>query len=165
VTIGSLDSIDSHYSAFRMAIEDHYKYLRRRIARCGVLDSLRVIWAYSQFLQVRDFSFPDDIEKHVDFRADSRVNYIIHEWELETLATEVILHAGRGTKTMRDWSTARHDCPEAPQSRKRTVWGQRQRRHLHRDGAYYAQADIVATVSTQYETAVPLSPHLQRPCR
>lgn len=88
-----------------MAIEDNYKYLRRRIARCGVLDSLRVIWAYSQFLQVRDFSIPDDIEKHVDFRADSRVNYIIHEWELETLATEVILHAGRGTKSMRDWST------------------------------------------------------------
>lgn len=88
-----------------MAIQDHYKYLRRRIARCGVLDSLRVIWAYSQLLQAREFVFPDDIEKHEDFRADSRVNCMIHEWELETLATEVILHAGSGTKTMRDWST------------------------------------------------------------
>ena len=88
-----------------MAIEDHYKYLRRRIARCSLLDSLRVFWAYSQFVQVRDFTFPDDIEKHEDFRADSRVNYMIYEWELETLATEVILHAGRDTRTMRDWST------------------------------------------------------------
>jgi hypothetical protein len=31
-------------------------------------------------LQVRDFSFPEDIEKHEDFRADTRVNYLIHEW-------------------------------------------------------------------------------------
>ena len=88
-----------------MAIHDHYKYLERRIARCGVLDLLRVIWAYSQFLQVRDFCFPDDIEKHQDFVAGGREKYLIYEWELETLATEVILHAGRGTKTMRDWST------------------------------------------------------------
>jgi hypothetical protein len=79
--------------------------LERRIARCGGLDSLRVIWAYGQFLQVRDFCFPDDIEKHQDFVADSRERYLIHEWELETLATEVIVHAERGTKTMRDWST------------------------------------------------------------
>jgi hypothetical protein len=64
-----------------------------------------VIWAYSQLLQVRDFCFPDDSEKHQDFIADSRVNYMIHEWELETIATEVILHAEHGTKSMRDWST------------------------------------------------------------
>ena len=64
-----------------------------------------MIWAYSQFLQVRDFCFPDDIEKHQDFVAGGREKYLIYEWELETLATEVILHAGRGTKTMRDWST------------------------------------------------------------
>lgn len=88
-----------------MAITDHYKYLRRRISKCGRVDSLRVIWAYAQFLQVRHFRFPDNIEKHKDFVADSRVNFMIHEWELEALATEVILHAGRGTKTMRDWST------------------------------------------------------------
>jgi len=88
-----------------MAIQDHYNRLPRRISRCGVLDALRVIWAYSQFLQVRDFCFPDDIEKHQDFVADSRVNYLIHEWEFGTLATEVILHAERGTKSMRDWST------------------------------------------------------------
>jgi hypothetical protein len=56
-------------------------------------------------LQVRDFCFPGDIEKHQDFVADNRANYLIHEWELETLATEVILHAEHGTKSMRDWST------------------------------------------------------------
>jgi hypothetical protein len=88
-----------------MAIQDHYKYLRRRVSRCGVLDSLRVIWAYSQFLQVGDFCFPDDIEKHQDFIADSRMSNMIHEWELETLATEVIFHAERGTKSMSNWST------------------------------------------------------------
>jgi len=88
-----------------MAIDDHYKYLRRRISRCGCVDSLYVIWAYSQFLQVRNFRFPDDIEKHQDFRADSRLNYLIHEWELELIATEAILHAVDGIKTMRDWST------------------------------------------------------------
>ncbi len=88
-----------------MAIEDHYKYLRRRISRCGCVDSLYVIWAYSQFLQVRSFRFPDGIEKHQEFLANSRVNFLIHEWELETLATEVILHAERGNKTMRQWWT------------------------------------------------------------
>ena len=88
-----------------MAIQDFYKYLRRRITRCGCVDSLYVIWAYSQFLQVRGFSFPDDIDKHQDFLASSRVNHLIHEWELETLAAEVILHAESGTRSMRDWST------------------------------------------------------------
>src|SRR5437016_1618405 len=80
VTIALLDKAEIAYSALKMTIEDHYKYLQRRIGRCGVLDSLRVIWAYSQFLQIRDFGFPDDIEKHVDFRADSRVGCMIHEW-------------------------------------------------------------------------------------
>ena len=88
-----------------MATEDHYKYLRRRISRCGCVDSLYVIWAYSQFMQIRRFEFPDDIEKHENFLADSRMNYMIHEWELETLTTEVILHAEQGTKSIRDWST------------------------------------------------------------
>jgi hypothetical protein len=77
-----------------MSIEDHYKYLRRRVSKCGFVDSLYVIWAYSQLLQVRNFHFPADIEKHEAFGSDSRLNFLIHEWELESIATEVILHAG-----------------------------------------------------------------------
>jgi hypothetical protein len=88
-----------------MAIEEHYKYLQRRIAKCGCGDSLYVIWAYSQFMQVRNFCFPENINKHADFLADGRVNFLIHEWELEIIATEAILHAVDGTKTMRDWPT------------------------------------------------------------
>jgi hypothetical protein len=88
-----------------MAIEDHYKFLRRRIAKCGCGDSLYVVWAYSQFLQVRSFNFPKNIDKHESFLADGRLHFLIHEWELEIIATEVILHAVDGPKTMRDWPT------------------------------------------------------------
>ena len=88
-----------------MAIDDYYKYLRRQVSRCGCVDSLYVIWAYSQLLQVRNFAFPNNIEKPSTFVAGSRANFLVHEWEFETIATEVILHAARGTKTMRDWLT------------------------------------------------------------
>jgi len=92
-----------------MTTEDHYKYLRRRIARCGCADSLYVIWAYSQFIQFRGFQFPDDIEKPSEFQASSRTSCLIHEWELQIVAEEVILHAqpqpSGEVKTFRDWST------------------------------------------------------------
>ncbi|WP_423414844.1 hypothetical protein RLW55_16780 [Hyphomicrobium sp. B1] len=90
-----------------MSIEDHYRFLRRRIEKCGFADCLFVIWAYSQFLQVRGFQFPPNIEKPNKFLAGDRSGYFIHEWELQTLAEEVILHAQRDgadtTKTLREW--------------------------------------------------------------
>ena len=88
-----------------MAAEDFYRYLRRRISKCEPVDSLYVMWAYSQYLQVHSFRFPDNIEKHTNFRADSRADYLLHEWELESVASEIVLHARGSTKSMRDWST------------------------------------------------------------
>jgi hypothetical protein len=89
-----------------MAAADHYRYLQSRIARCERAEVLYVVWAYSQFLQVRNFAFPNNIEKHSQFVAGSRLSYLIHEWELEIIATEALLHAGRGTRSISEWRTS-----------------------------------------------------------
>jgi len=142
-----------------MAIEDHYK--RRHISRCSCVDSLYVIWAFSQLMQVRQFQFPDNIEKYENFLADSRVNYMIHEWELETIATEVILHAERAPNRcaigQRSQASSRSSA-----TLKRTVRRQRRCRHLCRDGAYHASADCVAAISSPDEAALSLTSYLQR---
>lgn len=95
-----------------MAAEDFYRYLKRRISKCDLSDTFDVLWAYSQLMQLQGFVFPDHIEKHLEFQAGGRQNFLFHEWELELLAAEAILHASNGTKTatktMRNWSTISH---------------------------------------------------------
>ncbi|MGB0085532.1 MAG: hypothetical protein WBP94_09200 [Rhodomicrobiaceae bacterium] len=86
---------------------DLYKPLRNKIAELAYLDSFRVLWAYCQFLQIKNFKIPEDIEVHEDVLAAKKPN-IIHEWELEMLATEAALNGGYGNrknKTLRQWST------------------------------------------------------------
>lgn len=45
-----------------MTIHEQYRRIRNRVRRLGRRDSLYVVWAYSQYLQVNDFEFPADID-------------------------------------------------------------------------------------------------------
>jgi hypothetical protein len=44
-----------------MAIEPFYRAIRAQTRKLERRDSLAVMWAYSQFLQVNDFRIPADI--------------------------------------------------------------------------------------------------------
>jgi hypothetical protein len=85
-----------------------YKPLRNKVGLLSVGDSLAVVWAYCQYLQIDDFQFPKDIEVAPDyFKLDVPQTWIA-EWELEVLAKELILNgnavASKG-RTLKKWKT------------------------------------------------------------
>jgi hypothetical protein len=89
-----------------MNVFEQYKPLRNKIAQLPVTDSLSVIWAYCQYLQINNFKFPNDIEVWRDFLRDKLPQRFAAEWEFELLAKEVILNSGTvATKgrTLRQW--------------------------------------------------------------
>ncbi len=74
----------------------------------AVEKSLGVIWAYCQYLQFDNFSFPKEIEVLNSFLRDDVPQRFISEWELELLAKEVILNGNAVTskgRTLRTWKT------------------------------------------------------------
>jgi hypothetical protein len=91
-----------------MTVQDQYRRITNQIRRLGRRDSLYVVWAYAQYLQVNDFEFPPDIEVANQFRHAAIPRRIVPEWTLEQLAREVIRHAGeeadRG-RSLRQWNT------------------------------------------------------------
>ena len=91
-----------------MTIQDQYRRIRNQLRRLGRRDSLYVVWAYAQYLQINDFDFPPDIEVGDQFRRADIPQRIVPEWTLEQLAREVIRHAGeeadRG-RSLRQWNT------------------------------------------------------------
>jgi len=90
-----------------MPINDQYRRIRNRIRRLGRRESLYVLWAYSQYLQVNDFEFPADIGVDNQFTCADLPQTIIPEWTLEQIAREVIRHADeeadRG-RSLRQWN-------------------------------------------------------------
>lgn len=78
-----------------MSLYESYKPLRNRCRELKLDDSLYVLWAYSQYLQIRDFEMPNDIEVIGEFTRADFPQKFISEWALESLVREVILHAGR----------------------------------------------------------------------
>jgi hypothetical protein len=77
-----------------MDVFKEYKPLRNRIALLARDDSLAVVWAYGQYLQIDDFKFPNEVQvlkKFLDLDIPQRW---VSEWELELLAKEVILNGG-----------------------------------------------------------------------
>jgi hypothetical protein len=91
-----------------MDVFQQYKPLRNKIAQLAIADSLSVIWAYCQYLQIDNFSFPKDIEVSSVFLRDNLPQRFAAEWEFELLAKEVILNsASVATKgrTLRQWKT------------------------------------------------------------
>jgi hypothetical protein len=88
-------------------IFDLYKPFRNRIAEFEREDSLRVVWAYSQYLQLDRFKFPNDIEINPQFQKLDFQRRWISEWSLELLAKEIILNCGAVSKSgesLRSWN-------------------------------------------------------------
>jgi hypothetical protein len=92
-----------------------YKPFRNKIALLSVEESLAVIWAYCQYLQVDGFQFPKEIEVDRGYLALDIPQTWISEWELELLAKEIILNAnlvaskGRSLKNWKPLSEVVND--------------------------------------------------------
>jgi hypothetical protein len=71
-----------------------YKPFRNKLTRLSLDESLRVIWAYSQYLQMKDFRFPNDIDVSKAFVSLKTHQAWVGEWDLEIVAKELILNAG-----------------------------------------------------------------------
>ncbi len=85
-----------------------YKPIRNKIASLAIDDSLAVIWAYCQFLQINGYKFPPEIEVERKFLSLDVPQKWISEWALELLAKEVILngnHVSSKNRTLRTWNT------------------------------------------------------------
>jgi hypothetical protein len=71
-------------------------------------DSFYAIWAYSQYLQIKDFQFPDDIEVAPQFLAAVPPQALLAEWTLEQITREVVQYAQgnpQGGRSLRQWAT------------------------------------------------------------
>ena len=91
-----------------MTIEDHYWTVRAAVRQLGYRESLYVIWAYSQYLQVKDFKIPADIQVADAFLSTRPPQAILSEWTLEQLVREVIKSADvvpRRGCSLRQWDT------------------------------------------------------------
>ncbi|MBI1980199.1 MAG: hypothetical protein HYS63_01250 [Methylocystis sp.] len=91
-----------------MTIEEHYWTVRDTVRELGHRDSLYVIWAYSQSLQVNGFNIPNDIQVDNAFLNAAPPQTILAEWTLELMAREVIRYADevpRRGRTLRQWAT------------------------------------------------------------
>jgi hypothetical protein len=93
---------------FPEAISEQYKKFRNRVAELGREDSLRVIWAFTQYLQVESFQIPADIEVDRRFYERDVERAWVNEWSLALLAKEVLLHSGAIAKhglSLAKWNT------------------------------------------------------------
>jgi hypothetical protein len=89
-----------------MDVFTHYKPIRNKVAQLAVDDSLGVLWAYCQLLQISNFQPPEEIEiAPVYLNARPRQSYMA-EWDIELLAKEVVINGGlvaRKGRTLRTW--------------------------------------------------------------
>jgi len=91
-----------------MSIDERYRKVRAVVRELGCRDSLDVIWAYAQCLQVDGFQMPGDIQVHRTFTDSPLRQEIIGEFTLEQIAREVIRHSDiepRRGRTLRRWDT------------------------------------------------------------
>lgn len=92
----------------QMTIEDHYWKIKGIVRQLDRRESLYVIWAYCQYLQVNNFKIPADIEVADILLKTNPPQTILAEWTLELIAREVIRYAGeppgRG-RSLRQWGT------------------------------------------------------------
>lgn len=91
-----------------MTLEKSYQKIRAAVRELGCRESLYVIWAYCQYLQVDHFQIPSNIEVNRKFLDATVPIALIAEFNLEQLAREVIRHADiepRRGRTLRRWAT------------------------------------------------------------
>jgi hypothetical protein len=86
-----------------MTVFDLYKPFRNRIGRLSRDTALYAIWAYSQWLQLKEFRLPNDIQIDPIVARRSKPKRGIYEWELELIAKEVVLHSGLTGQSLQDW--------------------------------------------------------------
>lgn len=89
-----------------MSMDASYKKVRAVVRELGCRDSLYVIWAYAQCLQLDGFKIPEDIQVHPTFTDAQLRQAIISEFALEQVAREVIRYADiepRRGRTLRNW--------------------------------------------------------------
>ena len=91
-----------------MALEELYLKVKTLTRQLGLRESLDVVWAYSQYLQVAGFGMPADIEVADQFLAACPPQAMLAEWTLEQMAREVVRYAdeepGQG-ESLRQWAT------------------------------------------------------------
>ncbi|WP_423415659.1 hypothetical protein RLW55_04060 [Hyphomicrobium sp. B1] len=82
-----------------------YKKFRKVISELSFEDSFAATWAFSQAKQLRNFSFPTDVERHPSFMEDGpRQPY---PWQLETVLREVVLRGADVSvkgKSLKKWT-------------------------------------------------------------
>ena len=83
---------------------DYYKPLRNKIRRLSLAPSLRVVWAWMNYLQFK-IPFPADIHIPMDVLVNlGSKNKGIYEWELVFLAKELMIHGPNvGAADLRQW--------------------------------------------------------------
>jgi len=86
-------------------MNDSYRKLRRLVSDLSFEDSFATTWAFSQYTQIKDFSFPSDVERHPSFTSAPFGQP--YPWQLETILREIVLRSSdvhqRG-KTLRRWN-------------------------------------------------------------
>ncbi|WP_323715875.1 hypothetical protein [Paracoccus aminovorans] len=91
-----------------MSRDEQYRKVKAVVRQLGCRDSLYAIWAYSQWLQVDGFQFPDDIQVHRSLIDAQIPQAILSEFTLEQIAREAIRHSDiipRRGRTLRQWDT------------------------------------------------------------
>ena len=91
-----------------MAIQELYRTVRSLTRQLGLRESLYVIWAYSQYLQVSEFEIPGNIEVANQFLAAHPPQGMLAEWTLEQMTREIIRYADeepRQGRSLRQWAT------------------------------------------------------------
>jgi hypothetical protein len=76
-----------------MLAEQLYRQIRNTVRKLAIRDSLRVVWIYSQYLQVPDFKIPADVDVAPQFLEAQPPQTILAEWTLELIAREVIRYS------------------------------------------------------------------------
>lgn len=91
-----------------MTIEELYRKIKAQVRQLGLRQSLYVGWAYSQYLQIRDFELPRDIEVDSRFLNATPPQTMLAEWTIEQIVREAIRYADeepkRG-KSLIQWKT------------------------------------------------------------
>ena len=90
-----------------MTIEETYRKVKSLTRQLGFRDSLYVVWAYSQYLQVNDFELPRDIDVGPQFLDAPYPRQVLGEWTLEQMAREAIRYADeepRQGRSLRQWA-------------------------------------------------------------
>lgn len=92
---------------YKSNIYEIYKPLRNHLRKCGIIDSLRVIWYYAQNLQFNG-EFPEDIDVSREYLQRDHIKRTtwISEWHLAILTKEVLIHSAKSNRnknTFREW--------------------------------------------------------------